>query len=973
MNNDNENNSKNVQITNLNSLGPSLSQAITTTSEVNKDNDVFKLKLKGFRIGHLNINSLIKHIDQLRLYLKDEPFDILSINETKLNDTVNDQEIDIQGYQVIRRDRNRNGGGVAIYVRSVVNIKQRNELVPNDLEAICIEVIKPKSKSFLVISWYRSPNQQLFNQSEQFEKFEEMLTKLENDEKEYIIAGDVNCDLLSSTDTPQISTIKNIINNYQLKQFINEPTRVGNSSTSLLDLILTNMPENITNSGVIHVGISDHSLIFACRKLGICKQPYKLIQSRHFGNYCCSDFQDDLLLLNSIADSEDPNIMWNCWKNVFQTIADKHAPLRLRKAKSTYSPWLTSSIKNAIHNRDFLKKKAIKNGSDELLKAYKLSRNRVNHLIKKSKIEFYEKCIEENKSNPKVMWKNINQLIGKRSKTTTINNLSVHDNVITGDHNIAETLNDYFSTIGPSLAQNLPKSSTHPIDFISPVGTRFSFSLVTLDEVEKLLLNLKSNKSCGLDKISSKLLKDAASVVAPSLVRIFNICISSGIFPDDWKIARVSPLFKAGERDKCGNYRPISVLSVISKSFEKLLCQQITTYLEENEILYTQQSGFRKGHSTMTSLLNRTNKWLYNMDRGLINGILFLDLCKAFDTVDHEILMQKLAAYGICDMSLKLFSSYLCNRKQMCKVNQTVSQARTLTCGVPQGSNLGPLLFLIYVNDLPHCLKYSSTGMFADDTNLTVEAKTSSELADMLNADLENVHNWLLANRLSLNLDKTEYMVVGTRHSLLRSESELSVKLNNNDIKRVSSSKTLGVIVDEKLKWHQQIDNVSKKVSKALGIIRRVKSFLPRKTLILLYNTVALPHFDYCSAVWGNCSKSLQEKLQKLQNRAARIITGDSYETSSDEVLGKLNWKPLSERREDRLVALVRKTMMGKMPSYLKDEFHLSNNSRYDLRSNLSMLKLQKPRTNALKRCFSYRGAELWNKLPSYLKNINIL
>ncbi len=239
----------------------------------------------------------------------------------------------------------------------------------------------------------------------------------------------------------------------------------------------------------------------------------------------------------------------------------------------------------------------------------------------------------------------------------------------------------------------------------------------------------------GLDKITND-----------SLLHIFNLILDTGIFPEDLKLTRVTPIHKEGDKSKCGNYRPISVIPALAKILEKLICEQINSYIHNNNIICEQQSGFRPGHSTETALLNCTNQWLLNMDKGLINGVLFLDFKKVFDTVDHCILLQKLEKYGIKGTAHKLIRSYLSNRKQVCILNNSKSQQKTVQCGIPQSSNLGPLLFSVYINDLPNCLKHTQASMFADDTNLTCTGSSANEIEHELNSDLCNVNRWLRAN-----------------------------------------------------------------------------------------------------------------------------------------------------------------------------------------------------------------------------------
>ena len=311
---------------------------------------------------------------------------------------------------------------------------------------------------------------------------------------------------------------------------------------------------------------------------------------------------------------------------------------------------------------------------------------------------------------------------------------------ITKPDSITDALNTCFNEIGPYLASNLPDSNTIPQNYISQCDTSFEFSDILPSDVHRILSMTKTSKATGHDRISPKLLKYCADIVPESLTIIFNKSIEMGVFPDDFKVACVSPIHKSGSKSESSNYRPISVLTIISKTFEKLISKQLTVYLESNKLLSEYQAEFRKKSSTQTSLLHITNKWYMNMDKGRLNGIIFLDLKKAFDCVDHSILLGKLAHFGIRGTTLNLFQSYLTNIIQMCKVDQTISKEKIIRCGVPQGSNLGPLLFLMYINDLPNCLSRSTASMFADDTNLTTSGTSIADVQSNLNGDLEHIH-----------------------------------------------------------------------------------------------------------------------------------------------------------------------------------------------------------------------------------------
>ena len=315
-------------------------------------------------------------------------------------------------------------------------------------------------------------------------------------------------------------------------------------------------------------------------------------------------------------------------------------------------------------------------------------------------------------------------------------------------------------------------------------------------------------------------MKIAAEILSPSLSAIFNRSLSMGIYPDDWKMARVLPIFKSEDKDDIDNYRPISIISAIAKVFGRLVHDQFYTYLSSNQLINPHQSGFRSTFSTLTSLLESTNDWCVNIDRGLLNGVVFIDLKKAFHTIDYDILLSKLSAYGVDELALTWFRSYLTNRRQKCFVNGQFSRISTITRGVPQGSIIGPFLFLVYINDLPNCLNEGFPRMFADDTSISYSSYNPTDLENLMNSSLVNLNRWLIANKLSLNIAKTEFMVIGSRQRLATFDNhELRVTVDSEPVRQVTSTKTLGLNLYENLTWKNHIEVISKKFLLVLGLL----------------------------------------------------------------------------------------------------------------------------------------------------------
>ena len=546
-----------------------------------------------------------------------------------------------------------------------------------------------------------------------------------------------------------------------------------------------------------------------------------------------------------------------------------------------------------IRQRDYLRAKANKTGSCILRQAYNQIKTKVSQKFYSSRKNYYTNKIEQHKDDMKNTWKILKHAIGRTHKTVGIDKVSMEGIEITDKKQIAERCNEHFGSIGQKLASDIENTDAHsPTAHMKPVKAKFSFKPISVPQVIRIIKKLLNSKATGIHGIPNKTLKETADIIGPSLTDIFNFSVLTKVFPDDLKIGKVAPVYKSGDKDDLNNYRPISVLPTVARVFEKILYGQVYEYFTSNKLLGNEQFGFRTLHSPALALSKSSSNWWLNMDKGKMNSVVFLhvDIRKAFDTVNHKILLDKLNHYGIRDEELSFFSSYLHRHTQCCSVNEHKSTFSEITCGVPQGSILGPLLFIIYMNDLPSYVQDVHITMYADDTSIDRAFQTCQQLKEELPPAFAKVCKWLKINKLSLNTVKTEFMLIGTSQHLNQLDQNpestpYAIVIDQKEVRRVKCVKYLGMIVDDKLTWSQHVDYISSKITCDIGILKRIRHFIPKESLLLLYHTLIEPYFKYCSIVWGQCSETLKDKLQTVQNKAARAIAKVRYDEANHSKL----------------------------------------------------------------------------------------
>ena len=771
-------------------------------------------KTKGFSLIHLNIRSLLRNVDEFQKQMNG--FDIIAITETWLTERADDRLLTFPNYSFIRRDRkylNRNnktkkGGGIIIYFKAILEpyITTIDHDVNNKhIEELWVQCSRPGHKKFILGVVYRPPAGEVATCIKEIDKVLLItLSKGNPTDKELYLMGDLNIDYSKGGDVNKLR-LKTLETKYNLSQIVKVPTRITLNSKSIIDLILTTLsPELIVNSGTLNIVISDHLPVYLIKKRKRDSHQCKNIYIRSTSLYTVADYAniiyDDPRWKQFWEPGVSPDDLWELWLKIVLDSLNILCPWKSIAIRENQPDWFDTDVRKAIQEKsDFFKKikySRLQTNWEKL----KIIKGKVRNLIIKKKRSYICGKLHENKNVPRKFWKSINNNLFVGNIKTRTSNIRVYNSerVLVDGLAAATEINNFYSNVGYNLARAFttcwkPNNFNYQLYF-----DNMQFRFIGEKETVALIKSLPLSKSSNVQGITMNYLKDALLISAFEICHILNESLLRAVIPAAWKIGTITPVPKKGPSHSVSDYRPISGLPAPSKLIERAVHNQLIYHLESYGLLDNRQHGFRRDHSTVTALFELT-QFIYNkIDIKEYVCCVYIDYSKAFDTLDHDIMCKKLEKYGLSPAVISWCRNYLSDRKQCVKLNEEVSETTGVSYGVPQGSILGPLLFIIYVNDVFMHFNENDPKilLYADDTVLYYAHTQLKELECIMSTGLRRLYEWCNLNKLTINISKTKYEVFRPKCYIKTENDRLEIKIGNIFLEEVETYTYLGVKLD---------------------------------------------------------------------------------------------------------------------------------------------------------------------------------
>jgi hypothetical protein len=856
-------------------------------------------------------------------------------------------------------------GGVAAWVRDTLSSKRMPQLEEKDHETMWI-MVNNKEKQVLIGVSYRQ--QVGLYAPSYWDKLQTgydkaVASKIAN----IILIGDFNAD--PGTSKLNHDILSEFLSTNNLTQHIREPTRVTDENASILDLIITNLPLLIRGGGVggpVHE--NDHCTIFGVVNMKTARRKSFTREMWDFKNADFDKFREELgnVDWNECLSLGNINDICEKWTMMFLKIAEKVITKKTVKVRPSDKSWYNNYLRRLRRFKDRDHKMWVLAKTPLNWDIYKASRNTYFQECDRIKLDYeehiYASLADQITTNPKKWWTLVGEIMHSNKKSTFP--VMEKDGILySTDKEKAEVFNETYIESSDLAGQSFDL----PGDAPEPNYEHLQDIIITEQDVSDVLKGLDTNKAYGPDKVSPRLVKEAGQTIVGVLTTIFNKSLQMAKFPRIWKQANVLPIFKKAETFITTNYRPVSLLSILAKIFEKIVFKYLFNYFRDHFLISVWQSGFLPGSSTVTQLTEIYDQFCKAVSDGKEIRVVFLDIAKAFDRVWHQGLLYKLKSCGISGRLLDWLKDYLSERQQRVIINGEHSEWGNIKAGVPQGSVLGPLLFLIFINDITHIIKHCKIRLFADDTCLFIEVEDPPVQGDMINKDLAAIAQWADKWHVEFSPPKTEEVLISRKRNLV---AHPELILNGQPIKSLAHHKHLGLIISDNLTWNEHIVHIVDKANRRLGILRSLKYKLNRLSLERIYLALIRPLLEYGDIVWHSDSEVL-DQLEAVQRNAARIVIGATARSSTNGLYKETAWEPLKQRREFHRLTLMYKIINGRAPQYLIDLLPdlVQNRTGYNLR-NRGDLNAPMARLNVYANSFFPRTTNAWNNQDNLVSDL---
>ena len=941
--------------------GPTINLNHTSDLKLNQLNALYlnARSLKAFVPADNDSSSKVCKITLLQHLVYSGSYDLICICETWLNESVLSSEL-LPGYSIFRCDRvGKIGGGVLVAIKSNIRAIRRIDLEREDVELVVVEFTTQCNKTTILYTFYRPPNSCP-------DVIQHLNTSLQSnpESSNIILIGDFNLPAIDwslNQQTPATNggqleeSFCDLIEDNFLQQYISGSTHKDGNK---LDLLLCNCPEIIKNVSSLPPDQlcfpTDHHIIEFGIQQSFCraKSVTRTIFDYRRGNF---DELRSYLTRNPCGpiSSDDINTCWSQWKEWFLHAVQKFIPIKKVKDKNS-PPWIDGEVIYHIRKKYAALKKYRKTRTEYCKRKLRKISQTVKYLVKRKHQNYLLKIRESFRNNPKLFWSYHKAVFHHRSSQ---NAMISHNNIVAKTPTKkAELFNSYFSSVfQPSTSKTNDTADSR----ISRLPTDLQLSDITLDveEVINSLTNLDVSKAGGPDGIPARLLKECSRQIAPSLCSLFNDSLRSGHIPSEWKSADVTPVHKKNSKNEAANYRPISLLPIISKTLERCIYWRFYNHVEH--FISPSQHGFLRNRSCVTQLLSSFHSIGHDLDTNTQTDILYMDFAKAFDSVDHNILLEKLRCYGVTGSVFDWFADYLSGRTQRVVVDGVASDWCSVTSGVPQGSILGPVLFIIFINDLPDIIHTGTkTALYADDTKLHRNIFSARD-CDSLQESLVKLDSWSMENKLFFNASKCKVLTITRKKNPVIYEYTLGSK----KLTRVDHEKDLGIMTTTNITWDLHVNTVVAKANKMLGILKRTCTSITDITIRrTLYLSLVKSQLLYASEVWSPVNNvKLAKRVEKVQRRATKWILMNGDITYKERLLS-LNLLPLSYDREIKDLTFFYKALFGFVNVDLSNFVSFVNHGRTRLsRSSDKILQTPLCKTTTFQSSYYNRIVKIWN------------